>query len=67
MTAKDLAVEIDIGLVVVQKIIQGRQPVTPVLARLLAKNFGTSEKLWLNLQAEYDRRMALSDSPSTDH
>lgn len=66
MTAKDLAIEIDIGLGVVQKIIQGRQSITPVLARLLANCFGTSEQLWMNLQADYDRRIAQDGGASTN-
>lgn len=37
---------------------EGKAAVTPPLAAKLAERYGTTSELWLNLQAEYDRRTA---------
>ena len=36
--------------------------VTPGLAELLAKHFGTTPEFWLNLQAQYEKEMAGKDA-----
>lgn len=42
----------------VTAIIHGRQGISPDTAIRLARFFGTDARSWLNLQAEYDLRMA---------
>lgn len=38
----------------ITRIIQRKQAITPEVAMKLASYFGTSEKFWLGLQADYD-------------
>ncbi len=38
----------------VERLVRGRQPVTPDTALRLAKVFGTSALFWMNLQAQHD-------------
>jgi addiction module HigA family antidote len=38
----------------IERLVRGRQPVTPDTALRLAKVFGTTPEFWLNLQAQYD-------------
>ncbi len=38
----------------INEIVQGKRAVTADTALRLARYFGTSEKFWLNLQAQYD-------------
>lgn len=39
-----------------KEILCGEQPITPDVAATLARVFGTSAEMWLNLQASWDAR-----------
>ncbi len=41
----------------INEIVQGKRAVTADTGLRLARYFGTSEKFWLNLQAQYDLEM----------
>lgn len=43
-----------ISLAEIEKIIEGKSPVTPNAALRLSLYFGLSERFWLNLQSRYD-------------
>jgi addiction module HigA family antidote len=53
-----LARDIDIPLSRVSDIVRGKRSVTADTALRLAEYFGTSPELWLNLQADFDLRIA---------
>jgi addiction module HigA family antidote len=53
-----LARDIDINPARVNDIVHGRSAVTAAIALRLAKYFGTTPELWMNLQASYDLRLA---------
>lgn len=45
---------------VIEKIIEGEEPITPDISDKFARFFDTTPEYWLNLQAEYDRRKQLN-------
>ena len=49
----------------VNEILNEKRAVTPDMALRLARFFGTSEELWLNLQDQYDLYRALQKSRKT--
>ena len=53
-----LARDLDIPVSRVSEIVHGRRGVTADTALRLAEYFGTSPELWLNLQADFDLRVA---------
>jgi addiction module HigA family antidote len=53
-----LARDIDINPARVNDIVHGRSAITAPVALRLAKYFGTTPELWMNLQASYDLRRA---------
>jgi addiction module HigA family antidote len=53
-----LARDIDVNPARVNDIVHGRSAITAPIALRLAKYFGTTAELWLNLQASYDLRRA---------
>ncbi len=53
-----LARDIDINPARVNDIVHGRSAITAAVALRLAKYFGTTPELWMNLQASYDLRRA---------
>jgi addiction module HigA family antidote len=53
-----LARKIDVNLARVNDIVHGRSSITAAIALRLAKYFGTTPELWLNLQTGYDLRLA---------
>jgi addiction module HigA family antidote len=53
-----LARDIDVNPARVNDIVHGRSAITASIALRLAKYFGTTPELWLNLQADYDLRLA---------
>src|SRR6266568_3086423 len=53
-----LARDIDVNPARVNDIAHGRSPITAAIALRLAKYFQTTPELWLNLQADYDLRLA---------
>ncbi len=53
-----LARDIDVNPARVNDIVHGRSAITAGIALRLAKYFGTTPQLWLNLQSDYDLRRA---------
>jgi len=53
-----LARDIDVNPARVNDIVHGRSAITAPIALRLAKYFGTTAELWMNLQASYDLRRA---------
>lgn len=53
-----LARDIDVNPARVNDIVHGRSAITAAIALRLAKFFGTTPELWMNLQAGYDLRKA---------
>lgn len=53
-----LAREIDVPPGRISTIVNGKRSITADTALRLAAYFGTSPELWLNLQADYDLRLA---------
>jgi addiction module HigA family antidote len=54
ITQKDLADGIHVPYQRVNELVNGRRGVTPSTALRLAKYFGTSADLWMNLQLRWD-------------
>ena len=50
--------DIDVNPARINDIVHGRSAITAAIALRLAKYFGTSPALWLNLQCDYDLRRA---------
>jgi antitoxin HigA-1 len=62
-----LARDIDINPARVNDIVHGRSAITAPVALRLAKYFGTTPELWMNLQASYDlRRARVKDWPKIE-
>jgi addiction module HigA family antidote len=62
-----LARDIDVNPARVNDIVHGRSAITASIALRLAKYFGTTPELWLNLQSDYDlRRARAKDWPKTE-
>lgn len=53
-----LARDIDVNPARVHDIVHGRSAITAGIALRLAKYFGTSAELWMNLQSDYELRRA---------
>jgi len=51
----DLAASLDISLYEAQKIINGKMPITPNLAKKLSMLMQTSPCFWLNIQNNFDK------------
>ncbi len=58
MSVNALAKGLGIGAARLNEIVRGRRGITADTALRLARYFGTTPELWLNLQAFYDLRMA---------
>jgi HTH-type transcriptional regulator/antitoxin HigA len=56
-TQKDLADKMGLDKQTLGQIVNGRQPITPKVARQLAAALGTSPDLWLGLEADYQRAL----------
>ena len=65
MTATALARELGIGIARVNEIVRGRRGLTADTALRLARYFGTTPELWLNLQSFYDLRTTLRKAGKT--
>jgi antitoxin HigA-1 len=62
-----LARDIDISPARVNAIVHAQSAITAAIALRLAKYFGTTPELWMNLQASYDlRRARLTDWPKLE-
>src|SRR3954470_24086816 len=53
-----LSRRIDVNPARINDIVHGRSSITASVALRLAKYFGTTPELWMNLQADYDLRRA---------
>jgi antitoxin HigA-1 len=62
-----LARDLDINPARVNDIVHGRSTITASIALRLAKYFGTTPELWMNLQADHDlRRARATDWPKIE-
>lgn len=61
MSARALAAAIDVTPARISDIIAGRRGVTADTALRLARYFGTTPQVWLNLQVDYDLAIASRD------
>jgi addiction module HigA family antidote len=62
-----LARDIDINPARINDIVHGRSAITASIALRLAKYFGPTPELWMNLQSDYDlRRARASDWPKIE-
>lgn len=57
ISAHALARELRVPVTRVSEILRGRRAITADTALRLARYFGTSDELWVGLQAEYDLRV----------
>jgi addiction module HigA family antidote len=63
-----LARDIDVNPARVNDIVHGRSSITASLALRLAKYFGTTPELWMNLQSSFELRKArAADWPRMEH
>ena len=61
LTQYRLAKEMNVYPRKVNEIVQGKRPITADTALRLARLFGTSPEVWVNLQAHYDLEVAKDD------
>jgi antitoxin HigA-1 len=62
-----LARDLDVNPARINDIVHGRSTITAPVALRLAKYFGTTPELWMNLQADYDlRRARATDWPKIE-
>jgi len=58
ITARQLAADIDVSPSRISEIVHGTRPITADTALRLGLFFSMDPRFWLNLQSEYDMRMA---------
>lgn len=58
ITARRLAADLDVPPSRISEIVHGQRPITADTALRLGLFFSMEPRFWLNLQAEYDMRMA---------
>lgn len=61
ITPYRLAKELGVSRPSINELCRERRSVSPKMAMLLARYFGTTPELWLNLQAHYDLRTLRED------
>lgn len=61
ITARQLASDIDVSPSRISELVNGHRPITADTALRLGIFFGMEARFWLNLQAEYDSRIAERD------
>ncbi len=54
ITQRQLADDLDIPFKTINDIVNGKEPLTTEIAKLIAKYLGTSKELWIGLQEDYD-------------
>jgi len=64
LSANRLASELGIPAARIHDIVRGNRAITADSALRLARFFGTTPQFWMNLQANYDLEMALSERGS---
>ena len=62
LTARQLAADIDVPPSRISELIHGRRPITADTALRLGLYFNMDARFWLNLQSEYDMRVASRDT-----
>ena len=58
LSANQLARDIDVPAGRISEIVNGKRTITADTALRLGKYFGVSPEIWLNLQVDYDMRIA---------
>ncbi|EQD51585.1 XRE family plasmid maintenance system antidote protein [mine drainage metagenome] len=58
ITARQLAADIDVSPSRISELVHGRRPITADTALRLGLYFGMEPRFWMNLQTEYDMRIA---------
>lgn len=58
ISARQLAADIDVSPSRISHVVNGNRPITADTALRLGLFFGMESRFWLNLQSEYDMRMA---------
>ena len=58
ITARKLAADLDVPPSRISEIVHGNRPITPDTALRLGLFFNMNPRFWLNLQSEYDLRIA---------
>ena len=64
VTARQLAADIDVSHSRISEIINGKRPITADTALRLGLFFSMASRFWLNLQSEYDMRVATRELTS---
>jgi len=59
ISARQLAADIDVSPSRIRELVRGARPVTADTALRLGLFFGMEPRFWLNLQTEYDMRIAV--------
>jgi len=62
MSVTELALILGVSRKTISKIVNEHASVTPNMALRLSKAFGTTAKLWMNVQQTYDLWMAANES-----
>ena len=65
VTARQLAADIDVSPSRISEIINGKRPITADTALRLGLFFSMESRFWLNLQSEFDMRIATRELTST--
>lgn len=65
ITARRLASDIDVSPSRISELVNGRRPITADTALRLGLFFNMEPRFWLNLQSEYDMRMAMRELKKT--
>jgi len=58
ISAYRLTKETGIDKMTLSAILKGKRTISPITALKISKFFGLSERYWINLQSDYDLRMA---------
>lgn len=58
ISARQLAADIDVSPSRIRELVNGLRPITADTALRLGMFFGMEPRIWLNLQSEYDIRVA---------
>ena len=58
ISARKLAADIDVSQSRISELVHGQRPITADTALRLGLFFGMEPRFWLNLQSEYDMRVA---------
>ncbi len=61
INARRLASDIDVSPSRISELVNGRRPITADTALRLGLFFNMEPRFWLNLQSEYDMRMAMRE------